>query len=820
MSAASRDTHNQTVTIDGQAIKLTNLDKVLYPETGTTKADVIGYYAGVAEVMLPHLFERPVTRKRWPNGVGSDDHKALVFFTKDLDSGTPDWVRRHKIAHRDHDNFYPVANDLATLTWLAQLAALEIHVPQWRFGRNGQPKHPDRLVLDLDPGEGVTLTDCAEVARWARDILADIGHEPVPVTSGSKGIHLYAPLDGAQTYEEASAVARELARALEADHRDTVTAVMKRSERAGKVFLDWSQNNGNKTTVSPYSMRGRTRPTVAAPRTWAELDDPELRQLEYHEMLQRIADLGDPLVGMGIPGATPVHRSDRLATYRSMRDASKTPEPVPDLPPDAREEAFTFVIQEHHARALHYDFRLERDGVLVSWAVPKGPPTDGSKNNLAVQTEDHPLEYGSFEGGIPRGEYGGGTVKIWDAGTYKLHKWREGKEVIVTLFGRPDGGLGAVRKYALIHTGGGSDRPERNWLMHLMETDPESLRDEELGERTRSRSPSSVPEDIAPMLATLSSQQEITDPDEYAFEMKWDGVRTVAYLAGDQVKLLSRRGRDDTAAYFDVADALSSLAQTTGIQTAVLDGEVVVNDEAGRPRFGLLQPRINLTRPADIQRAAATYPAQLMLFDILHLDGRSLIKEPYEERRRILEDLFPGKPGSRIQVPPIFDGDLDAAVDTSRVLQLEGVVAKRRTSVYQPGRRSRTWLKIKLHSAQEVVIGGWRPGQGRREGGVGSVLMGIPGEDGLQYVGRVGSGFNDRELDELDRLLKPLARKTTPLVGVPREDARDARWVTPALVGEVTYGELTGPGRLRHPVWKGLRSDKSPDEVTWERPPN
>ena len=322
----------------------------------------------------------------------------------------------------------------------------------------------------------MSLADCAEVARWARDILADIGHEPIPVTSGSKGIHLYAPLDGSQTYEEASAVARELARALEADHRDTVTAVMKKALRAGKVFIDWSQNNGNKTTVSPYSMRGRIRPTVAAPRTWAELDDPELRNLEYHEILQRIADLGDPMAAMGIPGATPVRRSDRLATYRSMRDASKTPEPVPAEPPGAEEEGFTFVIQEHHARALHYDFRLERDGVLVSWAVPKGPPTDGGKNNLAVQTEDHPLEYAGFEGGIPRGEYGGGSVKIWDAGTYKLHKWREGKEVIVTLFGKPDGGLGGEpRKFAVIHTGGGSDRPERNWLMHLMATDPEDL---------------------------------------------------------------------------------------------------------------------------------------------------------------------------------------------------------------------------------------------------------------------------------------------------------------------------------------------------------
>ncbi len=818
MAAAGRDAQNQTVIIEGHPIKLTNLDKVLYPETGTTKADVIAYYAAVAGVMLPHLFERPATRKRWPDGVGTGDHRPTVFFNKDLAAGTPDWVGRHKIAHRDHDNFYPVVNDLATLTWLGQLAALEIHVPQWRFGRNGQPKHPDRLVLDLDPGDGVSLTDCAEVARWAREILADTfdrvdlqvpGHDPVPVTSGSKGIHLYAPLDGSLTCDQASTVARELARALEADHRDTVTAVMKKTERAGKVFIDWSQNNGSKTTVSPYSLRGRDRPTVAAPRTWAELDDPDLRQLEYHELAGRLNELGDPMADLGAVGATPVHRSDRLATYRSMRDASKTPEPVPAEPPGEREEGFTFVIQEHHARALHYDFRLEHDGVLVSWAVPKGPPTDGGKNNLAVQTEDHPLEYGSFEGGIPRGEYGGGTVKIWDAGTYKLHKWRDGKEVIVTLYGKPDGGLGGgARKFALIHTGGGSSRPERNWLMHLMETDPADLR----AAPSPGRAPAEFPDEIAPMLATPAEPADITDEETWAFEMKWDGVRTVAYLAEGRVRLLSRKGRDDTAGYVDVSRALEKV----DLRSAVLDGEIVVTDESGRPRFGLLQNRINLTRPGDIERAARTWPAQLMLFDLLELDGRSLVREPYQARRELLESLDLSAAGSRVQVPPIFDGDLAAAIETSRALQLEGVVAKRRTSVYQAGRRGRTWLKIKLHQSQEVVIGGWRPGQGRRDGGIGSLLMGVPTDDGLRYVGRVGSGLNDRQLDQLDRLLGPLARSTSPLVGVPREDARDAHWVTPALVGEVTYGELTGPGRLRHPVWKGLREDKSPDDVVWE----
>jgi bifunctional non-homologous end joining protein LigD len=322
------------------------------------------------------------------------------------------------------------------------------------------------------------------------------------------------------------------------------------------------------------------------------------------------------------------------------------------------------------------------------------------------------------------------------------------------------------------------------------------------------------PEQVEPMLATLTDATHFGDESGWAFEMKWDGVRTIAYLAAGRVKLLSRKGRDDTQAYFDVADELTKI----NVRTAILDGEVVVTDTAGRPNFGLLQHRINLTKPVDIERAAKTYPAQLMLFDILELNGRSLIKKAYEERREILESLIPPEPRSRIQVPPIFEGDLRAALETADQLQLEGVVAKRRNSIYQPGRRTHTWLKIKLHRAQEVVIGGWRPGQGRRDGGVGSLLMGVPTEDGLHYVGRVGSGFNDRQLVDIQVKLDKLSRKTSPFVDVPREDARDAHWVTPSLVGEVTYGELTEPGRLRHPVWRGLRLDKSPDEVVWERP--
>ncbi|HSU71783.1 MAG TPA: non-homologous end-joining DNA ligase, partial [Micrococcaceae bacterium] len=456
----------QVVSIDGHRLTLTNLDKILYPLTGTTKGQVLEYLATVAPVMIPWAADRPATRKRWVHGVGTPENPGKVFFQKNLDQSTPSWVKRQAIEHSEHTNVYPLVNDTATLTWLGQMASLEIHVPQWRFGRGGAELNPDRLVLDLDPGEGAGLAECAEVARMARAILEGMGLPPLPVTSGSKGIHLYAGLDGSQDAEAVNSFAHELARALEADHPDLIVSDMKKTLRAGKVLVDWSQNNRAKTTICPYSLRGRSHPAVAAPRSWAELEDPELAQLDFLAVMERVREGIDPHAeegagaGAGSEGAgaaasrssaasrpsvvasrpsaasaaaappsssDTATRPDPLHQYRSMRDPAKTPEPVPAGPPDDV-QGQSFVIQEHHARRLHYDFRLERDGVLVSWAVPKGVPTEGKKNHLAVQTEDHPLEYGSFEGTIPKGEYGGGQVLIWDSGTYELEKWRDGKE--------------------------------------------------------------------------------------------------------------------------------------------------------------------------------------------------------------------------------------------------------------------------------------------------------------------------------------------------------------------------------------------------------
>lgn len=289
------------VDVEGRTLKLSNLDKVLYPRTGTTKGEVLNYYARIAPVLLPHLKDRAVTRIRWPHGVQEGS-----FFEKNAPAGTPSWVRTARVPttgsradsrHGDHLVF-PVVDDLATLTWLVNLAALELHVHQWTVGRNGQPRNPNRLVVDLDPGEPAGLSECCQVALLVRAKLAERGLEGSPVTSGSKGLHLYAALPGKLNPDETTALAKEVAEDLQHEHGGLVTATMTKAKRSGKVFLDWSQNAGSKTTISPYSLRGRELPTVATPVTWQEVeagaeDALDLEQFRFDVVLERVEEHGD-----------------------------------------------------------------------------------------------------------------------------------------------------------------------------------------------------------------------------------------------------------------------------------------------------------------------------------------------------------------------------------------------------------------------------------------------------------------------------------------------------------------------------------------------
>ena len=503
-----------------------------------------------------------------------------------------------------------------------------------------------------------------------------------------------------------------------------------------------------------------------------------------------------------------------------MRDAAKTPEPMGGAGDAAGGEAPMFVIQEHHATRLHHDFRLERDGVLVSWALPKGLPTDPGVNHLAVQTEDHPIEYGSFEGTIPKGEYGAGSVTIWDTGTYDLEKWREGEEVIVTIHGRAHGS----HRLALIRTGGDDAKPQ--WLIHLMKD--QTPHPEHDGAQPYRKPPSTSPGRglrrgktivgsrkqsagvVHPMLATAAEPRELAGSRGWRFEMKWDGFRAVARVSGDEVTLTSRNGLDLTPTFPElavIADAVRG--------DAVLDGEIVALDEDGVPRFSRIQQRAGLTNPRDVERARRAVGVQFFAFDLIEEGGRSFTSLPYVERRARLRELV--RDSALVRVPPDAGDDLATALATSRELGLEGVMAKREDSPYREGRRSRDWLKFRHTHAQEVVVVGWRPGNGARADTIGSLLVGVPDDDGvLRYAGRVGTGFSDRDLAAARKRLDALARTTPAVEDVPAADARDARWVRAELVGEVEFSEATGDGRLRHPVWRGWRHDKPPAEVRWE----
>ncbi|MFC4002518.1 non-homologous end-joining DNA ligase [Prauserella oleivorans] len=472
-----------------------------------------------------------------------------------------------------------------------------------------------------------------------------------------------------------------------------------------------------------------------------------------------------------------------LDEYRRKRRAGRTPEPLPDDSGSGvvpRGDDDMFVIHEHHASRLHWDVRLEREGVLASWAVPKGLPPEPGVQRLAVHTEDHPIEYATFSGEIPKGEYGAGWMTIWDSGRYETLKWTD-REVSIVLHGSRVQG-----KYVFFRAG-------EDW--QVIRSDPPQDPDWE-----------ALPELMRPMLAVSGKLPPAAEDADWAYEFKWDGVRALARVDGGRVTFFSRRGGDITATYPE----LKGLGEQLGSTQAWLDGEIVALKD-GRPSFKALQSRMH----ASDQRArqlARHNPVTYVVFDLLHLDGRSCLPLPYEDRRALLEEL--NVSGPRWNLSPSFRGEGAAVVEAAAEQQLEGVIAKRAGSPYSPGDRSGDWVKITELKALEVVIGGWRPGEGRRSDTFGSLLLGLPGEDGLRYIGQVGTGFTEDMLHDIVARLRKLERKTSPFgTEVPRDRAKGAHWVRPSLVGEVVFKDWTEDGRLRAPAWRGLRTDRDPEEL-------
>jgi len=466
-----------------------------------------------------------------------------------------------------------------------------------------------------------------------------------------------------------------------------------------------------------------------------------------------------------------------LDEYRRKRDPGKTSEPFAGRKRPRRR--LSFVVQRHDARRLHYDFRLERDGVLASWAVPKGIPLEPGVRALAVHVEDHPLDYGSFEGEIPTGQYGAGTVEIWDRGTYDLVEEKRDGGLTVRLHGERLDGTWTLIPARL-------DGKEQNWLL------------------VRKRDDAAEPVargDYRPMLATLTDA--LPHGDDWSFEVKWDGYRALGYLRNGTAKLLSRNGNDLTPRFPGVARALEHAARSP---SCVVDGEVCALDEQGRPSFSLMQQG----RPG--------VPIVYEVFDVLELDGQSVTGRPLAERRELLAGLLDARDRT-VRISAGFD-DGDALFAAAEERHLEGVIAKRLSSRYAEGRRTRDWLKIKTHGEQEFVVVGYTKGEGRRARSFGSLVLAVNEAGALRWVGNAGTGFTEKTIEELLAALEPLRVPASPLAVVPKMPKvrrTDVVWVQPKLVAEVKFAEWTHDGHLRAPVYLGLRDDKTAPEVRAEK---
>ncbi len=550
-----------------------------------------------------------------------------------------------------------------------------------------------------------------------------------------------------------------------------------------------------------------------------------------------------------------------LDEYRRKRDFGRTPEPSGDTVrrADAGRSAWDllphgrrFCVQKHRATRMHFDFRLEHDGVLLSWAIPRGPTLDPAKKRLAVQTEDHPIDYGDFEGVIPSG-YGMGTVMLWDIGTYEwvkesaedFERSRQRGDVKFRLAGTKLSG-----EFALVHIGGrgrqygGSSDEAKNWLMlkkrdasvvdgfealdldvsvktgrSLAEIAGEGGGDPREMRRAQRRGapaatvpatdadrPAAAP---APMLATPVERP--FSREGWVFELKYDGIRAMVSVAGDAVRITGRRGNDETFRYPEAR------AIRAGIRArqAVVDGELVVLDAEGRPSFERLQQRINVSREPDIRRIAPEQPVTFVAFDLLQLDGRDLTATDLRIRKKTLRETVVDSP--HILFAEHIERDGNALFEEARQAGIEGIVGKRADSPYRTGTRSPDWVKIKSWRSQSCVIAGYTAGRGKRSNQLGALILAIADGKRLVHCGQVGTGFDEKTLRELKDRLAPLIVATCPLDTTPRT-AEPATWVKPELVCEVRFSEWTRDGILRHPAFRTLRPDQRPEDCFREQP--
>ncbi len=855
----------QHVQVDGRELTISNADKVFFPETGFTKGEVIAFYSEIANVIIPHLHDRPLTLKRYPEGT-TGEH----FYEKNAPKHTPAWVKRFGVPRSEGgpDIQYVLCNDRATLIWATNLADIEKHV---LLACVPELNHPTSIVFDLDPGEPAGILDCGRVALHLKETLAAWGLQSFVKVSGSKGLHLTVPLNSDAPYEVTQPFAKTVAELIAHQMPKAVVSEMAKNLRRGKVLIDWSQNSDFKTTVCVYSMRAKgAQPFISMPITWDELTravrrkDAKRLSFTAEAAVKRIAKVGDlfePVLKLKqelpaafrkalLAGPPPKlsrwprntkssesgTRDKSLREYSAKRDLTRTPEPAANVPPKAekRKNPHRYVIQKHAASHLHYDWRLEMQGVLRSWAVPKTPPTALREARLAMHVEDHPLDYEKFEGTIPPGNYGAGTVMVWDYGLYedisgnaaaafhsgKMHIVMQGKKLKGEWILVKDKRDPASNKWLLIKAGESmpaisakaddtSAISKRSMTAIAKDNDAQwqsnrpAASTKTIGRRAKGKT--APPEFVEPMRCKPVSI--LPEDDGWTFEIKFDGYRCIVLRSDSGVTLFSRNENVLNKRFPNVVRAISALHGSF-----VLDGEIVALDDHGRPSFQLLQN--NVSRPMDVYFYA---------FDLLNADGEDLQHRPIEHRRQLLNELMP-EPADPLRLSPLLAGPRGEILDAVRELGLEGVVGKRAGSIYEPGERSGAWIKHRTDRAQAFIIGGYIPGAR----GFDSLLVGLYHGKKLNFVAKVKDGFVRRLREEIFAGFQKLQTRDCPFANLPekkgsrRGDAltpeamKECRWLKPSLVCEVAFLEWTEADHLRHCSFVSMRGDKRAMSVVRE----
>jgi bifunctional non-homologous end joining protein LigD len=647
------------VEVDGRRLELSNLEKVFYPKVKFTKAQVIDYYVRIAPALLPHLKDRPVSLKRYPDGV-----TAPYFFEKQAPSHRPRWVQTFPVESENRRIDYCMINDLPTLVWTSNLANLELHT-----FLHCAPKIelPTMLAFDLDPGEGADIVLCAQVGLWIRDLLANLGIQSFPKTSGSKGLQLYVPLNTPTNYDKTKAFAHALAERLEIEHPDQIVSKMQKRLRIGKVFVDWSQNDEHKTTVTVYSLRAKDRPTVSTPVSWEEVEralqkrDPKELEFDSDQVLDRVEKIGDLF-------EPALKLRQRLPSLKALAGAQGS---------GVAERA-----------------RLPRKTSkrkLRSFSEPKREPTKAKELRIPIPEDRSPR-----------------------VDTFTLRQLR-------------------------------------------------------------------------PMLAR-SANAAFDDP-EWIFEIKLDGYRALALVDQSSAKLISRAGNELSSTYPAIVDDLVA----TNLD-AVFDGEIVVLDDSGVPRFELLQS----------YRTAHRGHLVYYVFDLLFLNGQDLRNHPLVERKETLQQILNGS--EIVRYVQHVDGNGKEFFDLAREMGLEGVVAKKKSTAYFSGKRVDHWLKIKCRQVTEAIICGFTASR-VNPNTLGALLVGVhragpsvPDRRGqasatrLTYAGLVGTGLN--RAPGLAAKLRKLVTSERPFKAVPKTDMPIC-WVEPELVCSVEFQEWTKDGILR-----------------------